>query len=429
MEEIYTVGQITTLIKDSLAKNFQSITLVGEISNFSRSSSGHCYFTLSDQEASLSCAFFRFDAIKCRFLSSLKNGDKIEVFGNVDLYIKRGDLQFIVKKLIPCGKGDLKQQFEALKKRLAQEGLFDMEIKKKIPYFPRRIGLITAGQSAAFYDFFNIFKRRSLWMNILLSEALVQGDLAPSSLRKALHRLIEYSIKADDDQKIDVIVFTRGGGSMEDLWAFNDEGLAWDIYNCPIPVISAVGHQVDFTISDFVSDFRCETPSAAAEALTKGQLEISSHLKRAQTTLINRLENLRLQYKNNLKEKGPERVLEFIQKRFYQLEKKFLRLDILKNPHQILKIYDKERMLDDYLKSLLNSLQKDLLRDKNRLEKIEKVLKAIDPQNVLERGFIYVTTKEDKIVVDKKTFQKLEKKSMLNLHFKDGNVSVTKDGE
>ena len=278
MDKVPSVSEVIFNIKRLLEGEFRTVSVEGEISNLSHSSSGHWYLTLSDSDSSLSAAVFKMDALRNPLMKSLKNGDKVICSGSIGVYNKRGTFQLIVKRISPVGKGDLKEQFEMLKRKLAAEGLFDPQIKKEIPTLPNRIAVITAKGAAALQDFLNIIDRRTQWYDILLSPALVQGDAAPASLRKALFNVIKYSMDAPEDKKIDVIVFTRGGGSMEDLWAFNDEGLAWDIFNCPIPVISAVGHQVDTTICDMVSDLRCETPSAAAEVLSSAQAEIKETL-------------------------------------------------------------------------------------------------------------------------------------------------------
>src|SRR5690606_12931867 len=204
-------------------------------------------------------------------IRNLKNGDKIVVVGPISVYQKRGSFQLLAKRIFPAGEGQLKLQYERLKARLSQEGLFDIEKKKPIPKFPRRIAVITAEHGAALQDFLNVMERRSLWMDILIIPALVQGDGAPRSLLNALK-------KAESIEGVDVIVLTRGGGSIEDLWGFNDENLVRAIDNCTIPVISAVGHQVDFTLCDYVSDHRSETPTAAAEILSQPQTELNSRL-------------------------------------------------------------------------------------------------------------------------------------------------------
>ncbi|CAN0100233.1 unnamed protein product, partial [Chrysoparadoxa australica] len=200
-----TVTQVVNQVKNLLESQFRSLSVVGEITNLSSSGAGHYYFTLSDSDSAISACLFRGDALRNPLIKNMKDGDKIIATGSLGVYGKRGTFQLIVKRIVPAGEGDLKLQLERLKKRLAAEGLFDMEVKKAIPKFPRRIGLITAQGSAAYHDFINVMNRRSLWFDILLAPAMVQGDRAPDSLRQALFNLIKYDQEADEDQKLDVI--------------------------------------------------------------------------------------------------------------------------------------------------------------------------------------------------------------------------------
>ena len=249
------VSEAVNLIKRSLESEFFDLTIVGEVSNFTSSAAGHFYFTLSDKDASLSCAMFKMDAMRNPIIRKIRNGEKVYLRGPISVYAKRGTFQLLGKKILKYGQGDLKAQFEFLKEKLRSQGFFDLENKKEIPRFPKKIAVVTAKQGAALQDFLNVMKRRSLSYDILICPALVQGDAAPASIIKALNVI---SSRSD----IDLIVITRGGGSMEDLWAFNNEELVKCIYNLKAPVISAIGHQVDFTLSDFVADMRCETPTA-----------------------------------------------------------------------------------------------------------------------------------------------------------------------
>src|SRR5665647_366517 len=270
--EAATVSDLLSSIKDVLENHFHEVMVQGEVSNLSPSTSGHWYFSLSDDKASISCALFKMDALRNPLIRSLKDGDKIIIFGPLSVYSKRGTFQILAKRIMPAGAGQLKLQFERLKAKLSAEGLFDLDIKKILPTFPQKIAVITAEHGAALQDFLNVIKRRSLWLDIIIIPALVQGDGAPRSLISALK-------KAQNLDGVDVVVLTRGGGSMEDLWAFNDEELVRTIAACPIPVVSAVGHQVDFTICDYVSDFRSETPTAAAETLSQPHTERKARLQ------------------------------------------------------------------------------------------------------------------------------------------------------
>lgn len=268
---VASVSDLVSSIKECLEEEFHEVMVQGEVTNLSPSSAGHWYFTLSDENASLSCALFKGDALRNPLIRNLKNGDKIILSGPLSVYLKKGSFQMLVRRLVPAGEGQLKLQFERLKAKLSEEGLFDLERKKKLPLFPKRIAVITAEHGAALQDFINVMKRRTLWLNLVIIPALVQGEGAPKSLIQALE-------KAEGLRDIDVIVLTRGGGSLEDLWAFNDENLIRRIHHCPIPVISAVGHQVDFTLCDYVADHRSETPTAAAETLSQPQTELQARM-------------------------------------------------------------------------------------------------------------------------------------------------------
>ena len=420
-----SIGNLINAIKLELESNFRDVMIEGEISNLSLSSSGHWYLTLSDKDASISAAVFKMDAFRNPIIQKLKDGDKIIAHGDINVYPKRGTFQIIIKKIIPKGQGDLKEQFEKLKKKLAQEGLFDISVKKKIPDFPKRIAVITALRGAALQDFLNIYERRSLWMDIVIVPTLVQGDESPKALRKSLFNVIKYSMNAPENKKFDLILFTRGGGSMEDLWAFNDEGLAWDIYNCPIPVVSAVGHEVDYTICDFVSDLRLETPSAAAEVLTQKQ----SLIKEKIVSLKNKLRSEMRYFVQELTEKvsrrKPKLVLGLIIQKVNNFQRKLTRLDIKNRFFELSNLYDYQIQLDDLNKRLKYYSEKSLEKRAVKLHKMESLLTAYNPNNVLKRGYSY-TEFSGKVVLDTEGFDKLKFGSDLKIHFHDGVRSVQK---
>ncbi|MCC2606303.1 exodeoxyribonuclease VII large subunit [Planctobacterium marinum] len=267
--DIFTVSKLNRFAKHILESEIGSIWISAEISNFVAASSGHWYFTLKDARAQVKAAMFKGANRKVRQLP--KEGDKVLVRGDISLYEARGDYQLIASHLEPDGQGDLKQQFEQLKTRLADEGLFAQERKRALPPRPQRIGIITSPTGAAIRDIITVFKRRNPGIELTVYPALVQGDGAAVSLRNALKQ-------ANAHQYVDALVIGRGGGSMEDLWCFNDEQLARDITQSAIPVVSAVGHEIDFTICDFVADLRAATPSAAAELLSYSNAETQNQL-------------------------------------------------------------------------------------------------------------------------------------------------------
>ena len=257
-----TVSQLNRRAKTLLEQGIPKLWVEGEISNMARPASGHIYFSLKDEKAQVRAAWFR--QRQRGPAISFKNGDKVLAFGRVSVYEARGDYQLIVEQLEPAGEGVLKQRFDALKKKLLAEGLFDEERKQPLPALPQRIGVITSPSGAAVRDILSVLGRRFPAIPVVIYPAAVQGEAAPGELIAAL----ETAVRRDE---CDVLIMGRGGGSLEDLWAFNDEALARAIVECPVPVVSAVGHEVDFTIADFVADVRAPTPSGAAEIVVPDQ--------------------------------------------------------------------------------------------------------------------------------------------------------------
>lgn len=424
--EIKNVSQVIGEIKNLLETEFTSVSIQGEVTNLSLSSSGHWYFTISDKDASMSAALFKMDSLRNPLIKKIKDGDKVIVVGDINVYPKRGTFQIIVKKIIPHGVGDLKEQFEKLKRRLASEGLFDLDRKKAIPPLPKRVAIITAQRGAALQDFINIYKRRSIWMDLLVVPALVQGDDAPRSIRAALHNIIKYSLEAPVEKKIDIIVLARGGGSLEDLWAFNDEGLAWDLFNCPIPTISAIGHEVDFSISDFVSDLRAETPSAAAEVITHQQTQILEKMITIKRRLVNTVELRLVRVHNRLKHAHPSTILNIILRVFSNYEKRLNRCHIHKRLNELTHIHDFYQQLDESIEQMKRLVSEKMRVLQHRLDKSQGLLKVLNPSNVLERGYGYVETIEGTVVSSVSELDALKSGVQLNLHFHDGKRKIQK---
>ncbi|MBC7429884.1 MAG: exodeoxyribonuclease VII large subunit [Bacteriovorax sp.] len=425
--DVKKVSEIVGEIKNLLEHEFANVSIEGEITNLSLSSSGHWYFTLSDKDSSISAALFKMDALRNPLMKTIKDGAKVIVVGDINVYPKRGTFQVIVKRIVPVGVGDLKEQFEKLKRKLAAEGLFDMERKRPIPQMPKRVAIITAQRGAALQDFINIYKRRSIWMDLLVVPTLVQGDDAPRAIRASLHNVIKYSLEAEPAKKIDLIVLARGGGSLEDLWAFNDEGLAYDIFNSPIPVISAIGHEVDFSISDFVADLRSETPSAAAEVITHQQtmikdrmISLKSRMKSVMTIRMGRFEN-------RLKRAHPNAILNLLLSRVAALQRRLSRTDIQKRLHELTNINDFYLNLDDNLQRMQQLLKEKIKDLRFTINRSHDVLKALNPKNVLERGYGYLETEKGKVVGSAQDFDKLPKSASMNLHFHDGKRKVKSD--
>ncbi len=266
---VYSVGAVTAYIKGRLEADLtlQNLWLEGEISNWKPAPSGHIYFTLKDSEASIRCILWRSTVQRLSYLPA-RDGEAILAHGRVSIYEPQGQYQFYVDELEPVGLGALHAQFEQLKTRLAEEGLFDPARKRPLPLFPRRIGLVTSPIGAALRDILNVLRRRYPLVEVILSPTQVQGDEAPPQIVSALQAVGQV-------EGVDVIILTRGGGSLEDLWAFNDERVARAVAASPVPVVCGVGHETDFTIADFVADLRAPTPSAAAELATPDRGELA----------------------------------------------------------------------------------------------------------------------------------------------------------
>ncbi len=268
LDRVFTVSEITSYIKERFEVDplLQNLWLEGEVSNFSRSSAGHLYFTLKDEKSSLRCVMWCSDAARQATLPY--DGQAIVGHGHISVYEVRGVYQFYVDAILPAGAGLLYRRFEALKERLRAEGLFDAERKRPLPCFPHRLGVVTSPTGAAFRDILHVLGRRYPLVGVILAPTLVQGDEAPSQIVDAIQALNEHT-------DVDAIIVARGGGSLEELWAFNEEQVARAICASRIPVVSGVGHETDFTIADFVADVRAPTPSAAAEVLAPNGEELS----------------------------------------------------------------------------------------------------------------------------------------------------------
>ncbi len=357
---ILTVNELTKRIKLFLVDNFPDIWVRGEVSNYMAASSGHIYFTLKDESAVIKAVLFRGHQKGIHF--DIGDGLKVIVHGSLDVFEKRGEYQIIVDFIEPEGIGALQLAFEQLKQKLAKEGLFDESHKKDIPSFPDVIGVVTSPSGAAIRDILNILARRYRGIRVILYPTLVQGDGAAFEIASAIK-------KANERKEVDVLIVGRGGGSVEDLWSFNEEIVARAIYTSKIPVISAVGHEIDFTISDFVADLRAPTPSAAAELVVRNKEE----LLRWNRDLITRLY------------KSIERTVQ--QKRekasLYTFEYLFRRMNTL--------ISEKNMILDDALKSLSAAIGNIYSQKKSKFEKIVGQLNALSPLNTLSRGYAIVT--------------------------------------
>ena len=424
-KEIISVGELNRSAKMILESNFSSVSVLGEISNLAQPSSGHIYFTLKDAEGSIRCAMFKNQKMRMNFTP--KDGDQCVLKGQVSLYAARGDYQLIVRQMQPAGVGNLMQQFEELKQKLDKEGLFDPLKKKDIPSPPKHIGVITSASTAALQDVITTIKRRAPSSQVTLSPAMVQGDTAPQAIIKALDLILLFNETSANP--IDIVLMTRGGGSIEDLWAFNNEDLAREIYDFPIPVISGVGHEIDFTIADFVADMRAPTPTAAAELVTEFQFQLSDRLQEIHLGLINGLRNILQINKQKLdllesNLKSPQVILneqkqklDNIELRLKQaVEKKFLfsqqSLALLKqsiaekNPYKIIKELLKD--IDLLSKNMIKSFTYLVENKSKSLEKINSNLHAFSPLAVLDRGYAIVQNASGQAIKNSQEVQEAE---------------------
>jgi len=357
--KIYTVSRITKYIKNLFENdyNLQNVWILGEISNFKLHSSGHMYFVLKDQESQIKGVMFKGNNLSLRFMP--QDGMKVKVRGDINVYERRGEYQLYVKEIVEAGKGELYLAFERLKEKLKAEGLFSEEFKKKLPLIPKNIAVITSPTGAAIRDVLTISLRRFPNLSILVVPSLVQGTLAAREIAKKIDFLNKHF------NNLDFIILSRGGGSLEELWAFNEEILARSIYNSKIPIVSAIGHETDFTISDFVADLRCPTPSAAAEMTIPDKSSLINNLNLLNSKLNKAIKrNLELKVENinsinkSIQYQGPENKIN----QYYQYIDEFSVRIKLRIKHQI-ELYEEK-----------------IKKDKQRLD-------SLNPGAVIERGY------------------------------------------
>ncbi len=368
--QVFTVTAITLALKQMMEGVFRDVFVEGEVSSLREAASGHLYFDLKDRESLLSAVMFKWDARKYGF--ELQEGVQVRVWGSLSCYAKQGRYQIVVKTAEALAKGNLFLEFEKLKKKLEAEGLFAPEHKKPIPAYPQRIGVVTSPTGAAVRDILSVLKRRSPHLEIVIAPVLVQGDEAAGQIAQAIEDLNRFK------PALDVLLVGRGGGSMEDLWAFNEEAVARAIYKSKIPVISCVGHEVDFTIADFVADLRAPTPSAAAELVVQNSQNTQAHIAQLQKRLM---QAVSLFY---------ERA-----KRRFDLA---VNSRVFKDPQTITQ--QKEQELDDLTLRLEAAWKERLSTFERRLELAQNQLQALGPQAVLKRGYS-ITRRQDGSVISR----------------------------
>lgn len=394
-KNVYSVRQVNAYIKNMFVQDFMlnRIYVKGEVSNLKYHTSGHIYFSLKDESGTIACVMFAGSRSGLSF--RMEEGQQIIVLGAVDVYARDGKYQLYARKIVRDGVGLLYERFELLKKELQEMGMFAPEYKQKIPKYIRRLGVVTAPTGAAVRDIINITKRRNPFVQIILYPALVQGEGASESIVKGIHAL--------EAEKVDVMIVGRGGGSMEDLWAFNEEAVARAVFDCSVPVISAVGHETDTTIIDFVADLRAPTPSAAAELAVYDFMEMKKNLK--------------------LRE---ERLLHFMQlileRKRQKLEQYSLRMRAY-HPQQ--RLNEQRQFAADAENRLRREMMRRLEQEKYRLGLMAERLKGLSPLEKLSQGYAYV---ENSSGANVRTVSNVKQGEQITVYVTDGRIRAEVTG-
>ena len=394
--EPMTVSDLNSYIKDKIAEDefLNTVYIKGEISNFKHHYTGHMYFTLKDEKSLIKCIMFKTYTSHLNFIP--KDGMKVLILGSVSVFERDGVYQIYCRAMQEDGLGSLYKAYEKLKEDLEKEGLFDKAAKKEVPKFPKTIGVLTSQTGSVIRDIINVSTRRNPNVNIKLLPVPVQGEGAGIKIADAIRLM-------NDKNIADVIILARGGGSLEDLWPFNEEVVARAIYNSDIPVISSVGHETDFTIADFVADLRAPTPSAAAELavpdVAEVKLNIDKYKSRFKIALMKKLEVMKLRYEKVMVSKAFKNPLD-------KIENNYLRLD-------------------SYIKLIHIGMTNKYKDSKNKFINVVSKIDSLSPLKTLSRGYI-ITEKDGKIIKSKNDLKKDDK---INLRFVDGNIEAIVKGE
>lgn len=393
-KKIYSISEITRKIKLLLENAIPTVWLEGEISNFKRHSSGHMYFVLKDENSQISCVMWRGRNSGLYFTP--QDGMKVQARGNVTVYEKRGNYQFEVLQMQPAGIGELQMAFEQLKQKLKGEGLFDEKHKKKIPLYPEKIGIVTSPTGAAIRDLVSVIRRRFPSVQLILNPVRVQGEAAAEEIARAIEEFNEYG-------DVDVLIVGRGGGSLEDLWPFNEEVVARAIFRSEIPVISAVGHEIDFGISDFVADLRAPTPSAAAELVVRNREELLQAIQHLVQKMFRRIYTQMNAYKEKVN----------YLKNSYALRRP---LDVIKQYFQ---------RVDELSKTLETNYLHRIEMRRGQVESLQKQLVSLNPKAILKRGYSICFREETGEIV-RESLQLSEEDGLHIQFYKGGADSVVK---
>ncbi len=393
MRNVYSVKQVNAYIKNMFDQDFMMnrIYVKGEVSNCKDHTSGHIYFSLKDESGTISCVMFAGQRSGLSFRMSA--GQQVVVLGSISSYPKSGSYQLYANEILMDGSGQLHERFEALKRELEEMGMFDSEYKLPIPRFVKKIGVVTAPTGAAVQDIINIVTRRNPFVQIVLYPALVQGDGAADSIISGI-KMMEEKVKPD------VLIVGRGGGSIEDLWAFNEERVAYAIFHCTIPIISAVGHETDTTIADYVADMRAPTPSAAAELATFEYASYLRTIEEYEMRLRRRMEGQITQARKKMEQ--------------YNVQMKYL--------HPKSKMLDRQHRLAELEEKLQNSMQGHLRKNKHQLALYIAKMQGLSPLDKLSQGYSYVAN-EDKVNI--RSVKNVKPEDELTIFVTDGQI-ITK---
>ena len=387
---VYSVKQVNAYIKNMFVQDFMlnRIYVKGEVSNCKYHTSGHIYFSLKDESGAIACVMFAGD--RRRGLAfRMQEGQKVIVLGSVNVYERDGRYQLYAREIVPDGEGDLYRRFEQLKKELEEMGMFAQEFKQPIPFYNRKIGIVTAPTGAAVRDIMNISRRRNPYVQLILYPALVQGEQAAESIVKGIRTLDAYGV--------DVMIVGRGGGSIEDLWAFNEEIVARAIFECRTPVISAVGHETDTTIADYVADLRAPTPSAAAELAVMDVRQLMGGLELFRQQLMDRMEQKLLDRRNQAEQL--RRLLKYLSPQ-YQLN-------------------EKRQYAGELQEKLGQAMRQKLLERRHQLQFLAQGLDGASPLKKLSQGYSYTQTQDGKAL---RSVEETRPGDRLTIHVTDGRV-------
>ena len=391
-KNVYSVAQVNRYIKNMFAQDFMlnRIYVKGEVSNCKYHTSGHIYFSLKDESGAIACVMFAGDR-RSGLAFRMQEGQKVIVLGSVSVYERDGRYQLYAREIMPDGEGDLYRQFELLKKDLEEMGMFAQEFKQPIPFYSRTIGIVTAPTGAAIRDIMNISRRRNPYVQLVLYPALVQGEQAADSIVRGIRTLDQYGV--------DVIIAGRGGGSMEDLWAFNEEKVARAIFECRTPIISAVGHETDTTIADYVADLRAPTPSAAAELAVTDYWKLMSGLELYRNQLADRLEQ---------KIRNSRQRAEYLRLRLLQASPEY-------------QLREKKQYAADLEERLKRSMEHKLTDRKHRMALYAERLEGVSPLKKLQQGYSYTEASDGKAL---RSVSQVEPSDLLLIHVTDGTIKA-----